>query len=549
MPCTAQTLSSLEHPGAYQELRPTSIDTDNLIDRQVKQLVRLRLIEQLQNTLGYPSSSPSNSHSFNFNEQVVLDVFNWIAQCFALRPSDAIALAISTRPGLVTLHLCHDQEHPNVKSVIRASKMFLSTLRTVLASGPEDMTGASSAIGPFFRMVVNMAHLRIQTKLSRIGYTDGTPEDTAYHFTSLVTTWLLFRPEGEQSRGFLTMAATYGGDVGRANEYMVQSFLTMVEQHNANAQCEKMNQDERFTYLSSIITACNLLINSTFFYDFLNYESFRMTLRVQDRIFLQKILRRLTYIASYKTGAAKFSFLGIPFLRQVLGEAGVANFADGKGGVQVELATENLLASATPTVLMKSYKWPSQAPAEYLPSMFNVSLDETPSTSPCHSRNTSGCSVETSSTDSSSFTRAELSKLDNQLRYELLHSQVVSEAWTPDLPVQTRCHPELQLIHYLEHQGLEVAYQAIGMSKPTCWACSKYVECLNLETAKRLENDLGEGESMQTPRWVLRNCVGKVRYDWMIPPMAKEEIVDAVVEDTQNKLERVVHEAVLDFCI
>jgi len=546
MPCTAQSYP-FEHPGAHHKHSAAGsiLNSDYLIDRQVKQLVRLRLIEQLQNMFDYPGHNSPNSLSVN--EQVVLDVFDWIAQCFALRPSDAVALAISTRPGLVTLHLSHDPEHPKVGSVVRASEMFLSTLRTVLKINPEDGAGASSAIGPFFRMVVNMAHLRIQNKLSRIGSTNGTPEDTVYRFTSLISTWLTFRPEGEQSRGFMKMAVTYGGDLGRTNEYMIQSFITIVEQHNANVLCERMNQDERFTYLSSIITACNLLINSTFFHDYLHYESFQVALKAQDRLFLRKILRRLTYIASYKTGAAKFSFLGVPFIRQVLGEAGVADFVEGKeSGIQVELATENLLA--TRTVLMKSHTWPSQGHTEYLSSMFNVTLGETPPSSPCHSRDTSGCSIRSSSTDSSGYTRAELSRLDNQLRQELLHSQVVSEAWTSGLPILTRCHPELQLIHYLEQQGLEVAYQAIGTSKPPCWACSSYIECINMDMTNQHDDIPGGGESLP-PRWILKDGVGKVRYDWMIPPMAKEKVVDCMVEDTQSELERVIHKIVLDCCI
>lgn len=242
---------------------------------QVNLLVRLRVIEQLQNIPGYTNPSPQFSSSSS--EQLVLDTLTWIAQCYALKPSDATALAVSIKPGLLTLHLYHDEE-----TATRTSKLLLSTLRTVFLSDPEDAIGPSSAIGPFFRMVVNTAHVRIQHKLFRIGLTDGTPEDTANHFASLVATWMFYRPEGEQSRGYQRIAFNYG-DIRRASEIMVQSFFTIAKQCDADVQCEKMDEDSRFTYLSSIVTACNLLINSTFFHDLHNYEPFQMALSSRDR--------------------------------------------------------------------------------------------------------------------------------------------------------------------------------------------------------------------------------------------------------------------------
>ncbi|KIK56921.1 hypothetical protein GYMLUDRAFT_87156 [Collybiopsis luxurians FD-317 M1] len=540
MPCpppeTSQNCSPEEFTGA----------SDNSAAQQLDLLVRLRVLEHLQNTLGYPI--PVQQDTQSLTEQVVLDVLDWIAQCYALNPSDAVTVAVSTRPGIVTLHLCHD----DVKSAIQTSKVFLAMLRTVLNF--DENTNSSSVIAPIFQMVVNMAYPRILHKVSRIGITDGGPDDTAHHFTSLVTAWMLFRPGGEQSRGFVKVATNYAGTTARTTEYMVQSFITIVEQCNAGARCKDMNEQKRFSYLSSIVVACNLLINSTFFNDLHNHESFRSSLRVEDRLFLHKIFRRLSYIASYKSGAAKFAFLGVPYLRQVLGQDGVKNFANGRdGSIRVELATY-FDASKVPAIPTKSFSWPSEPPVDHLPGLFNVSFDNShsPSSSPRHSRDTSnasGYSTSSNSTEASAHARSILAHLDNELRYEILHSEMVAEAWTPGGTASVRCHPELQLIQYLEHCGINVAYSAIGMSKLACWACARYVDCLNLD-AEYIEDDRVEGEIAPKLRWIMREGGGgKVKCDWMIPSMAKVEMMDMLMDDTQRELERVIHEVVLDYYI
>ncbi|KAF5379582.1 hypothetical protein D9757_009242 [Collybiopsis confluens] len=490
MPCTSQDTDKKLSPDeaiGHSDHPPT---------QQVDLLVRLRVLEQLQKTLG--SAPPTAHDSFSMTEQIILDILNWISQCYALNPSDAVAVAISMCAGKVTLHLCLS----DAESALRTSKQLISTLRTVL--DPDDNPDTSSAIGPFFRLAVKLSHRRILHKLSRIGTTDEDTDSTARRFTSLVAAWLLFRPEGELSRGFVKVATNYGGTT---TDYMIQSFITVVVQHNADAQWRGVTEEQCFSYISSIITACTLLINSTFFSDVRNSRSFRSYLRIEDRIFLLKIFRRLAYIASYKTGAAKFAFLGVPFLRQILGREGVKHFVGGEeAGIRIDLAFCGL-GSARPAALSRqTYQWPSESPIDYLPHIINLSNDHlnspSPPPSPCHSRQTSGASINSTgsgSTDASIRARSILARLDNELRYELLHSEVISRAWTPGIAISVQCHPELQLVHYLDHHRIAVAYRVLGTNKRPCWACSRYLDCLVVDTGLGEDREGGTaGHTSQT---------------------------------------------------
>ncbi|KAK0203529.1 hypothetical protein DFS33DRAFT_809619 [Desarmillaria ectypa] len=235
---------------------------------QLDLLFRLRIIEQLQ-ALTYP-----HIHHHHPNDHII-DILNWIASCFAQNASgDAVSVAFSAHPGLITLYVANNHNTPNTDTVRNCVNLFLSTLRTVLR---DDDVVPEVASRMFLRMVVDIAHARIQRKIDLVGQTEEGPGQTAYHFTNLVSLWLVYRPEGEQSRGFLNMAANYGGDSARANEYLIQSFLTLA---NLSPEQDKVDVDERYTYLSSIITACSLLVNSTFFDDLVNYHSFRLSLKI-----------------------------------------------------------------------------------------------------------------------------------------------------------------------------------------------------------------------------------------------------------------------------
>ncbi|KAF5338679.1 hypothetical protein D9757_015005 [Collybiopsis confluens] len=492
MPCTSQDTDKKLSPDeaiGHSDHPPT---------QQVDLLVRLRVLEQLQKTLG--SAPPTAHDSFSMTEQIILDILNWISQCYALNPSDAVAVAIS---------MC-------------AGKFLIQTTTQTLRRPS----------GHFFRLAVKLSHRRILHKLSRIGTTDEDTDSTARRFTSLVAAWLLFRPEGELSRGFVKVATNYGGTT---TDYMIQSFITVVVQHNADAQWRGVTEEQCFSYISSIITACTLLINSTFFSDVRNSRSFRSYLRIEDRIFLLKIFRRLAYIASYKTGAAKFAFLGVPFLRQILGREGVKHFVGGEeAGIRIDLAFCGL-GSARPAALSrKTYQWPSESPIDYLPHIINLSNDHlnspSPPPSPCHSRQTSGASINSTgsgSTDASIRARSILARLDNELRYELLHSEVISRAWTPGIAISVQCHPELQLVHYLDHHRIAVAYRVLGTNKRPCWACSRYLDCLVVDTGLGEDREGGTaGENPRNARWILKEGAGtKKRMFYTFDPKAMHHIL------------------------
>ena len=66
--------------------------------------------------------------------------------------------------------------------------------------------------------------------------------------------------------------------------------------------------------------------------------------------------------------------------------------------------------------------------------------------------------------------------LDGQLCFQLLHSEIVAGAWEKDDTHLLKVHPELQLIHHLEDEGIDVVCDAIGISKPPCWTCCTYLE-------------------------------------------------------------------------
>ncbi|SJK98657.1 uncharacterized protein ARMOST_01926 [Armillaria ostoyae] len=496
-----------------QPYAPLSNDPPPADAAQLDLLFRLRVIEQLQ-ALAYP-----HIHHHRPDDHII-DILNWIASCFARNASgDAVSVAFSAYPGLITLYIANNDNNPNTDVVRNCVILFLSTLRAVL---PDDGVAPEVASRMFLRMVVDIAHARIQRKIDLVGQTEEGPGQTAYHFTNLVSLWLVYRPEGEQSRRFLNMAVNYGGDSARANEYLIQSFLTLV---NLSPEHDKLNADKRYTYLSSIITACSLLVDSTFFDDLVNYHSFRLSLKIQDRIFLHKIFRRISRIAAYKSGAMQFAYLGLPFIRQVLG-------VSPQGAINVKLISE----PNTSHPLSKTHHWP-YSPSDHIP---RILLD---SESPVHSRQSTD---ESSSSEGSHTLRSELSQLDSQLRNELLQSELLVNVWEQGAPVDTKFHSELQLIHYLEENHVDVACQAFGTSKPVCWTCGCYIDHLQCPGAAGVEGEEEEVGEAAERRWCHSKGSRKVYHEWMIPPSAKEDTIDGLLEDSQREMERIVEEVAFD---
>lgn len=318
-------------------------------------------------------------------------------------------------------------------------------------------------------------------------------------------------------------------------------------------------------------------------------------------IFLQKLHRRIARVAAYKSGAVQFAFYGIPYLQRVLGPCGIADFLGGTGGIEVIFV---------PKPAPKDLSWPF-SPREHLHRVLGIDTDiddqsleydqyaydashsrrntgdSGASTSTnSHSRQSTGSSVDTATTEASyssatgSFgarsMQSELSHLDNQLRSELLNSELLTSAWMKGEAVRTTCHAEVQLVHYLEEINADVTCRAIGTSKPACWACGLYIERLGLlaqerEREKEREergsggrgddgvqevsgngngnefDDDKDGEEGWTPaRWCHSKGLGKVYEDWMIPPSAPPEVVDIVLEEAHRVMERLVEEVAFD---
>lgn len=128
----------------------------------------------------------------------------------------------------------------------------------------------------FLRTIISNAHAKIERKLLLLGKTDMEPDQTSYRFSALVSTWLMYRPEGEQSSGLITMALDKGGV---ASECLVQCFVSL----SHYSLSEALRFDERLVRISKAIATCNLLVDSTFFDDLMNYHTFRLSLKNDDR--------------------------------------------------------------------------------------------------------------------------------------------------------------------------------------------------------------------------------------------------------------------------
>ncbi|KAF9022349.1 hypothetical protein BDZ89DRAFT_1070742 [Hymenopellis radicata] len=457
------------------------------LSRQLDLLFRLRIIEKLQDV-----SQPHINHQPT--DDYIIDVLNWIASVLSENAEgDSVSVAFSAQTGRITLYIANNDGNPKTEKLKECVSSFLSTVRQILLdvdSTPEAATRA------FLRMAVDIGHERIQRKIVLVAQTDEGMGQTAYHFTTLVSSWLVYRPEGELSRGFVSMAANYGGTPSAPTSLHIAP-------------------EERCTYLASIITACTLLANSTFFYDLINYHSFRLSLKIQDRIFLHKLLRRISRIAAYKNGAMQFAHLGLPFIRSVIGQPTT-------GVVDVTFISE-----ADEGPFARTYRWP-EAPAQRIPIIL---LDNEEARHSRHS-STDGSGVSSSSSeDSSSGCRSDLGHLDNQLRAELLQSELLTSAWDEGVEVHTKYHSELQLIHYLTKHDVDVAYQAFGTSKPVCWTCGSYID------------HLPEGEDNKW--WYSRGC-SKVYHEWMIPNEATDEVIEALLGSSQEHMERIVEEVAFD---
>ncbi|KAL0576107.1 hypothetical protein V5O48_005881 [Marasmius crinis-equi] len=559
--------SALKNPTSHAHSLYDDVEEDP--QSQIDLLARLRIIEQLQQF-----SLPRFRSSFP--DDILTDILNWITLCFCPNPSsDDVAVALAIYRGQITLFIASTPNSPSTSTLNLTKNVFKTALKQVLS---ENSMAPLVAARLFVRMIVDIAYPRILRKIALLGNTDGDPKQTGLHFASLVKSWLFYRPEGEKSKGFVAKAGPYASNGISTTDYMIQSLWMIAER--ANLSTDGMAPNERFVYLNSIMTACELFVKSTFFNDLLNHHTFRITMREQDRIFLHTLLRRMSHIASYKSGAAKFAILGVPFIQTVLGETGTQAFIEDKkkGGIVFEIISECHYTSKShpllPSSTTRSYTW-DRSPPDLLSSFLGLGPDLTGSrgressisgeSDYIHSRGTS--TTSTSSGESAlHFGHAfgELRKLDEQLQLELLSSSVIADAWAPGDTVTATYHSILQLIYHLESRHIDIMGQTLGTSKPICWMCVQYIKSLeHYHAVKVEERDLEEierratlgraniplvddGEEKIPKKWFTSRGSGKVKHNWLIPPGAPRDVIDAVFEDAQQEMERIVEEVAFD---
>ncbi|KAG7094643.1 hypothetical protein E1B28_005467 [Marasmius oreades] len=406
------SLSSSQSTHWYSQFHDHDVYDDKYVgsssdvQSQIDLLARLRIIEQLQ---GFCLPRFRNS----VPDDILTDILNWMCLCFCPNPSsDDVSIALALYSGQITVYIGSTPNSPSLSSLQTTKNIFKSTLKRVILSGVSSAYPTSTTTTPpvataviLLRMVVNIGWKRIQRKISLLGNTDGDPEQTGSRFVSLVRSWLFYRPEGERSKAFADKALSDCGDIARTTDYMVQSFWIVLDQ--ADMCTDDMGDEQRFQYLTSIMRACDMFIQSTFFDDLLNHHTFRITLKQADLIFLHTLLRRFSHIASYHSGAVKFAIIGVPFIHEVLGESGIKAFLEDrpKGGIVFELISEyqghqsprhtsrseserpsppngqgnhsrKLPASPTPATALpsrniRSYTW-QESPSELLPSILGL---------------------------------------------------------------------------------------------------------------------------------------------------------------------------------
>lgn len=265
-----------EHDDACeQSRRQPDQDSISHTSLQLDLLVRLRVIEQLQ-AISYPRVNVRTP------DDVLIVILNWISYCLdRTAVSQCVAVAFAAERGLVTLYVSINphlsSNNPRLsgdKSLTNSAAALVTLLRQVFDAPPD------IAMRTFIQMSIKMCLPRLIRKVLLIGSNDEGPHQTAYHFSSLVSLWLVCRPQGERSKEFLNMAINFGGNVNRATEFMVQSLYTLVNQSEASLR--SASPDDVYPCVLSTITACGSLVTSTFFEDLTSHAAFKLSLKVAD---------------------------------------------------------------------------------------------------------------------------------------------------------------------------------------------------------------------------------------------------------------------------
>jgi hypothetical protein len=241
---------------------------------EVDILIGLQIMEHLGRD--YPTTF-STSHPL---DDVMVQILNWIALCIVSNSCSSycdVAVAFSAQPGNVTIHISSGSGPPS-RDDQEGISLFITTLRRVLSNSFDP----ALIIREFLDMLARRAFPQILRKIAAIQGVEGYgPAHASERFRSLISAWLHYQPEGERSRGFIDLAIESGGGEDQANNVMVKCFLDLLFHNNGDPQ--KMTPKEKYNYMGSVMTSCNMLVNSTFFDDLINHHPFRLSLEISDR--------------------------------------------------------------------------------------------------------------------------------------------------------------------------------------------------------------------------------------------------------------------------
>jgi hypothetical protein len=247
-------------------------------DIQLNLLIGLRVVEHL----GRGCSSANATYHRRDDELV--QILNWIALFITPNYTDTYcdsAVALSAEHGAVTIHIANSNGGPPDEEERANVALLMSTLRWAFFDDSDPANTASSLLA----QVVHKAFPEILRKLALVRYVEADgPYHTLHRLCMLISFWVQYRPGGECSRGFVTMAATFGRGEKQATDVLVQSFVDLMMGQDIKDK-KKMTSDEQYAYLQPLLTSCDLLVRSTFFDDLINYPQYRLALEISDRQF------------------------------------------------------------------------------------------------------------------------------------------------------------------------------------------------------------------------------------------------------------------------
>jgi hypothetical protein len=245
---------------------------------QLDLLIGLRIIEHL-------GRGCSSTHAtYHKRDDELVQILNWIALFITPNHTDIYcdtAVALSAEHGAVTVHIANSNGSPPSEEERANVSLLMSTLRLAFFGDSDPAITASSLLAP----LVHKAFPEILRKLALVRHmeTDG-PYHTLHRLCMLISFWVQYRPGGECSKGFVTMAAALGRGEKQATGVLVQSFVDLMMGQDIKEKKE-MTSNERYTCIRPLLTSCDLLVRSTFFDDLINYPQYRLALEISDRQF------------------------------------------------------------------------------------------------------------------------------------------------------------------------------------------------------------------------------------------------------------------------